>query len=247
MNTTSGICRLNTAIPRSLSLQDHDFFSIIKEKEDDFPAIHKINQEILGRRQSKKEISDILSAPRDVRLEKFKQNSPEFYTDIRSRIGIEDSEKFGWFLVRMGKMAGTAALLGTALLTFGGFLAGLGIAAGIGLSILFPVGAAVLSVALQRPYQDACMRGMKPGREDRMIKETLQDIITLEDEALTQLEKEKEHLLLQLRDRQQDFIDSIVPGDPGGNELNVDENYIDIDGIKLVINKTLGGGRRAER
>jgi len=204
---------------------------LVREHENDFPEIRKVNEQIDEYQAKKNDIETLLALPGDRRLEDIRKGAPEIYKPVHEAfVSRENSTAFrvcaGTWLI------GLVASVGAIVSSFTGGVPG------IVASLSFPLTMA-LGTGISRLYLAAAKKWRIPGREDEWFQKMFRDQEQRFDGEISRLKEKKEEMVEKLARGQQDVIDGTSSLNAGDDRVNVDENFVEIDGIRLQVSKKM--------
>jgi hypothetical protein len=204
---------------------------LVREHENDFPEIRKVNEQIDEYQEKKNAVEELLTLPRDERLEGIRKGAPELYKPVHQ--AFVTREKSTAFRVCAGIwLAGLAVSVGALVSSFTGGVPGTVV------SMSFPLTMG-LGTGISHLYLAAAKKWRLPGKEDAWFQTMWRDKEQRYDNEIARLKEKKEEMLAKHIQGQQEVIDGASSLNAGDDRVKVDDNFIEIDGIRLQVSKKM--------
>ena len=208
-----------------------DVSKLVKENENGFPEIKKLNDEIQELRDRRQAVTDLLELSGRERMDGLKKGNKPLYDEIHRAVDAKERSIASriWAGGVIAASVGAIGLIATAFI---------GISLGTLGTIAFPAMLA-LSTAASRGYLAASRKWLYARKEDALAVKVFKEYGQKFDEKIPQLEKKKADMLKRLTDSNQEFADAATGAGEKEPGINQDEDFIDIGGVKLKVNQRM--------
>jgi len=203
---------------------------IAREAAEEHPKVKQLHQEVVELTQKKDAIDGVLTLSRDERLKAMESSNPALYDEIgksvHNRISstafrITAGTWIAGCAIAMGSIA--AAVVGSPLSSLGwAFAPMLGIGTGAG-----------------RLYQWQAEKRKGPEMRDQLTVKCLEYQKGELEQAIAKKKAAEQELVQKVSSENQSLVDAASGEGAGESAVKSEDEYVDIDGVKLKVNKRM--------
>lgn len=208
-----------------------DTSQLARSAAEEHPKVQQLHQEVVELTQKKDAMDQILTLPREERLTLIKENRPSLYDEVDK--SVRNKLHSTSFRIWAGMMIGTALVgMGTCV------AAVIGVPMASSLGLAFPaLLAAGTGVSRLYPYLAEKTKG--PEMRDKLVVKCVEYQKSELEQAIVKKKAAEEELLKKVSSENQGLVDAATGDGVNENAIKTEDEYVDIDGIKLKVNKKM--------